>query len=214
MGAVLGYARSLSRLNAPAFGMTLLRGSASGNNYTEHMFKDIISVPVGIVHCSVREAVDDVWGGVVSRIDLDSSRFTPDALLGLSDYSHVEIIFHFDRLPESYVITGARHPRGRSDWPSVGIFAQRAKRRPNRLGATVCQLNSVRGLSIEVEGLDAIDGTPVLDIKPYIAEFGPRGPVQQPAWATELMAGYYRKILESPGTHGATYFRNQASPDR
>jgi len=157
------------------------------------MLKEIISIPIGIVCCRQREPADDVWGGVISRIDLDSSRFTPDALLGLSDYSHVEVIFHFDRLPESDAITGARHPRGRSDWPSVGIFAQRAKKRPNRLGATVCRLKAVGGLSVEVEGLDAIDGTPVLDIKPYIAEFGPHGPVRQPAWATELMAGYYTR---------------------
>ena len=85
----------------------------------------------------------------------------------------------------------ARHPRGRTDWPKVGIFAQRGKNRPNRIGVTVCRLVSVEGLSIEVEGLDAIDGTPVIDIKPYMREFGPRGDVKQPEWATELMSGYW-----------------------
>jgi tRNA-Thr(GGU) m(6)t(6)A37 methyltransferase TsaA len=149
--------------------------------------------PIGRVASPVKEAVDDVWGGVVSRIELDPSRFPSDSLAGLDEYSHVEIVFLFDRVDEAKVTTGARHPRGREDWPRVGIFAQRAKNRPNRLGVTVCRLMSVKGLTIEVEGegLDAIDGTPVLDIKPWMKEFGPRGEVRQPAWASELMSGYW-----------------------
>lgn len=147
--------------------------------------------PIGVVRSPISEPLDDVWGGVVSRIELDGARFTTDALLGLPEYSHVEVVFFFDRIPEAAIEYGARHPRGRADWPRVGIFAQRGKIRPNRLGVTVCRLLSVSGLSIEVEGLDAIEGTPVVDIKPYMKEFGPRGEVRQPAWASELMAGYF-----------------------
>ena len=77
------------------------------------------------------------------------------------------------------------------DWPKIGIFAQRGKNRPNRIGVSVCRLVKVEGLKITVEELDAIDGTPVLDVKPYIREFGPRGEVRQPGWATELMTEYY-----------------------
>jgi tRNA (Thr-GGU) A37 N-methylase len=76
----------------------------------------------------------------------------------------------------------------------TGIFAQRGKNRTNRIGVTVCRLVAVDGLSIEVEGLDAIEGTPVLDIKPHLREIGPKGPVRQPAWASELMAGYWREL--------------------
>ena len=148
--------------------------------------------PIGHVANPVREAVDDVWGGVISRIDLDDSRFTPDCLTGLDEFSHLEIVFLFHRVEEGEIATGARHPRGRKDWPLTGIFAQRAKSRPNRLGVTTCRLVSVQGLSITVEGLDAIDGTPVLDIKPYMKEFGPRGSVRQPTWSTELMSGYWK----------------------
>ncbi|HVW10137.1 MAG TPA: SAM-dependent methyltransferase [Bryobacteraceae bacterium] len=147
--------------------------------------------PIGLVVSPVKEAVDDVWGGVVSRIDLDVERFPPDCLAGLDQFSHVEVVFLFDRVDESKVTTGARHPRGREDWPRAGIFAQRAKNRPNRLGVTICRLVSVSGLSIGVEGLDAIDGTPVLDIKPWMKEFGPQGEVRQPGWASELMADYW-----------------------
>jgi len=90
-----------------------------------------------------------------------------------------------------HVQTAARHPRNNRDWPLVGIFAQRGKNRPNRLGVSRCAIERVEGLDIHVSGLDAIDGTPVLDIKPYMAEFAPAGETRQPEWATELMRNYY-----------------------
>lgn len=73
----------------------------------------------------------------------------------------------------------------------VGIFAQRGRKRPNRIGVTMCRILAVDGLRIDVAGLDAIDGTPVLDIKPVLREFLPRGDHRQPAWASELMRGYW-----------------------
>src|SRR5262249_35013050 len=110
----------------------------------EQTLVQICLTPIGFVRSSVSEAVDDVWGGLRSRIDLDASRFTPDCLAGLDRFSHVDIIFVFDRVGEDAIEYGARQPRGRTDWPRVGIFAQRAKNRPNRLGVTVCRLLSVR----------------------------------------------------------------------
>lgn len=155
------------------------------------MSAPISVTPIGRVNSTVTEALDDVWGNLSSRIDLDPAAFTAEALAGLDQFSHVEILFLFDQVQPAQITSGARHPRGRSDWPRVGIFAQRAKSRPNRIGITVCRLVSVDGLSITVEGLDAIDGTPVLDIKPFMREFAPKGEVRQPAWAVELMAGYW-----------------------
>jgi tRNA (adenine37-N6)-methyltransferase len=152
--------------------------------------------PIGRVRSPVKEMLDDVWGGVISRIELDRSEFTGDCLAGLEQFSHVEVIFLFDRVEQSAVSRGARRPRGRVDLPPVGIFAQRAKNRPNRIGVTVCRLVSVGDLSIVVEGLDAIDGTPVLDIKPYMREFGPRGRVHQPRWARELMSAYWKNTSD------------------
>lgn len=138
--------------------------------------------PIGVVHSPAREPVDDVRGGVKCRIDLDSSRFTPECLQGLSDFSHVEVVFFLHRGPESEMATG---------YPGVGIFAQRGRARPNRIGVTICRLLAVKGLSLEVVGLDAIDGTPVLDIKPYMREFAARGEIRQPEWVDELMRGYW-----------------------
>jgi tRNA (adenine37-N6)-methyltransferase len=134
---------------------------------------------------------DDTWGDVVSRIELDTGVVEPTATRGLGDFSHVEVVYLFDRVDPASVCIGARHPRGRRDWPEVGILAQRAKDRPNRIGTTVCELVSAAGRSIEVLGLDAIDGTPVLDVKPYMTGFAPRRDVREPGWATELMAGYW-----------------------
>lgn len=152
--------------------------------------------PVGIVRNEVREPVDDVWGGLRSTIELDALRFKEDSLAGLDSFSHVEVVFLFHRAAEDEIVCGARHPRGETRWPRTGIFAQRAKSRPNRIGTTVCRLLAVRGLAIEIEGLDAIDGTPVLDIKPFMREFGPRGEVTQPEWASELMSGYWAQANE------------------
>ncbi|GGR42532.1 SAM-dependent methyltransferase [Streptomyces roseolus] len=151
---------------------------------------EIVSDPVGRVVGGRTEVRDDEWGEVSAVIRLDA-RFEPEALAGLDSFSHVEIVYHFDRVPVEKVETGARHPRGNTDWPLVGIFAQRGKNRPNRLGVSRCRLLRVDGRDVHVEGLDAVDGTPVLDIKPYMAEFGPRGATTQPDWATEIMRRYY-----------------------
>jgi tRNA (Thr-GGU) A37 N-methylase len=135
---------------------------------------------------------DDDWGPVTSVIRLDADRFGPDALAGLDAFSHLEVVHHFDRVPEDKVQTGARDPRGNTDWPLVGIFAQRGKNRPNRLGVSRCRLLRTDGLDLYVQGLDAVDGTPVLDIKPCMSEFGPQGgPATQPDRATALMRDYY-----------------------
>jgi tRNA (Thr-GGU) A37 N-methylase len=134
---------------------------------------------------------DDDWGASRAVIVLDAAQFEPDALAGLETFSHAEIVFVFDRVTDAEIVTGARHPRGRADWPLTGIFAQRGKNRPNRIGVSVCRIVAVAGLRLEVEGLDAIQGTPVLDIKPVLSDFLPRGEVREPAWARELMKDYW-----------------------
>ena len=155
------------------------------------MREEIVLMPIGFVRGGRAEPVDDGWDRVEARIELDAARFGQEALAGLGEFSHVEVVFHFDRAAAQNIETGARHPRGRADWPLVGIFAQRGKDRPNRIGVTVCSLLGADGLVLRVRGLDAIDGTPVLDIKPVMKGFLPRGEVREPAWAGELMKGYW-----------------------
>jgi len=153
--------------------------------------------PIGWVRSAIKEIADDIWGQSTAEIELDSARFGAGALKGLDEYSHVLIVFVLDKIPVSKKIEELRHPRGRKDWPEVGIFAQRAKDRPNRIAVTVCKLDSVRGTKLRVRELDAIDGTPVLDIKPYLEEFGPRGKVRQAKWSRELMRGYFQRKSRS-----------------
>lgn len=152
---------------------------------------DFTVTPIGHVRGGRREAIDDEWGSERAGIELDEERFDQTALAGLGDFSHIEVLFVFDKVKPERIETGARHPRNRCDWPLVGIFAQRGKNRPNRIGLTTCRIISVDGTRIEVEGLDAIDGTPILDIKPVMREFLPRGELRQPEWVRELMQGYW-----------------------
>ena len=146
--------------------------------------------PVATVVGGRSEPVDDDWEGVEAIIRLDE-RFEPEALDGLEAFSHVEVVYVFDRVDPADVETGARHPRDNEAWPRVGIFAQRAKDRPNRIGVSICRLLRIEERDLHVAGLDAVDGTPVLDVKPVMAQFAPRGELRQPAWAHELMAGYW-----------------------
>jgi tRNA (Thr-GGU) A37 N-methylase len=147
--------------------------------------------PIGHVRGGRVDALDDDWGDSRAQIVLDGSRFTAEALAGLDGFSHAEVIFVFDQVDAAAIEWGARRPRGRADWPLVGIFAQRGRNRPNRLGVSVCRILAVAGLELEVEGLDAVDGTPVVDIKPVMAGFLPRGEVREPAWAREIMKDYW-----------------------
>ncbi len=148
--------------------------------------------PVGFVVGGRTDPIDDDWGRVEAVIRLDDAQFGPDAVAGLGAFSHVVVVFPFHQVDPADVQSGARRPRGNPDWPEVGMFAQRARMRPNRLGVSTCRLTAVEGLDLHVRGLDAIDGSPVLDVKPFMREFEPLdADVRQPTWSTELMRGYY-----------------------
>ena len=146
---------------------------------------------IATVSSSRKQPVDDQWDSETSVIRLDRDLLGAHAADGLAEFSHIEVLYIFDQVTEDKVIVDARHPRGNRDWPAVGILAQRGKNRPNRIGATVCQLLSVTGDEITVKGLDAIDGTPVIDIKPVMSGFLPRGPIKEPDWAVEIMRDYW-----------------------
>lgn len=153
---------------------------------------DIFTVtPIGWVQSPRTSLENDHWGNVISEIIFKKEIFDPASIAGICDFSHLEIVFLMDQVALADIDHGARHPRNQQRWPKVGIFAQRAKNRPNRIGVSRCKLLSVTANTLVVQGLDAIHSTPVLDIKPYMIEFGARGEVHQPSWATELMEHYY-----------------------
>jgi len=145
---------------------------------------------VAVVRSSRDGVVDDDWDSETSSLHL-LPPFDERSVRGLEEFSHLEVITLLDRVDPAAVHVYARRPRGNPAWPEVGILAQRAKDRVNRLGLSTCELVRVEGTVLHVRGLDAVDGTPVLDIKPYMTEFAPRTTIRQPAWSRELMRGYF-----------------------
>jgi tRNA (Thr-GGU) A37 N-methylase len=156
--------------------------------------------PIGFVQSVRQFPEDDFWGGEQACIALESS-YPPESLQGLSEFSHAEVFFLFHEIDPRKIVVGARHPRNNQSWPAVGIFSQRGKNRPNRLGSTICKVIRVEGTRLYVSELDAINDTPVIDIKPVMIEFLPREEVRQPTWATELMSNYWRKRTDQLNAH-------------
>jgi len=146
--------------------------------------------PIGYVRNGRTTMSVGHWADVESRVEIDP--LYAKGLLGLSQFSHVVIVFHLDRIPPFDPVKQiTRNPRNMEGLPPVGVFAQRTKFRPNPLGVTAVQLVAVDDKGITVRGLDALDGTPVLDIKPYIPAFERKDDVRLPAWVDQMMDGYF-----------------------
>jgi len=127
--------------------------------------KQITFRPIGIIRSALREPENRDWDDVVSEIRID--RKWAEGLKGLEDFSHIIVLFYLSR---SIGIRLQTHPKGREDLPLVGMFATRSPHRPNPIALTICRLLKRKGTRLTVKGLDAIDGTPVIDIKPYIPD--------------------------------------------
>ena len=145
--------------------------------------------PVGVVRAPVSAQVDEKWGDVVSEIHLVEPLAA--GLLGIETFSHVLVLFFMHEAAFDPAADLVRRPRGRADLPEVGIFAQRAKHRPNPIGLTAVRIVGRDGNVLRVRGLDAIDGTPVLDIKPYVPVFDRVDGAVTPAWLDEIMKNYF-----------------------
>ena len=149
---------------------------------------DFLMRPIGYVRNTIREKKDTAWGADISTIELDEEyRY---GLTGLDGFSHALILTCLDQAnyrKEKHLL---RKPQGREDMPVVGIFSQRTKDRPNRIGVTAVQIISVSETTLQVRGLDAIDGTPILDIKPYFPVFDIRD-ASTPSWVDVLMEHYF-----------------------
>ena len=133
--------------------------------------KSYTVTPVATVIGGRVRPIDDNWGAVTAIVRVDQERFDADALAGLEEFSHLEVVYTFHLEDPAGIERGARRPRNDPRWPRAGIFAQRARDRPNRIRVSRCRITRVSGLDVHAEGLDAVDGTPVLDIKPHMSEF-------------------------------------------
>ncbi|HUK56291.1 MAG TPA: tRNA (N6-threonylcarbamoyladenosine(37)-N6)-methyltransferase TrmO [Nitrospiria bacterium] len=125
----------------------------------------IVFHPIGIVRSMTAEPQNRDWDRDVSEIHLDWK--WARGLKGLEDFSHLIVLFHLSR---ARGLSLRIHPKGRMDLPRVGMFSTRTPHRPNPIAMTICRLLKRRGTRLTVKGLDAIDGTPVIDIKPYIPD--------------------------------------------
>ena len=151
---------------------------------------EILIKPIAYVTNSRTELKDDFWGNIISEITLTDD-FSKEALDGIEEFSHLEIIFHFHKADIKNTVWHSEHPRENPNYPKVGIFAQRKKNRPNLIGTTIVKLIKVEGKTISVKNFDAIDGTPVIDIKPVMKEFLPKETIHQPEWSSDLMKDYW-----------------------
>lgn len=145
--------------------------------------------PIGTVKSPITEEVVEHWGEVVSEIVLDEA--LAPGLQGLEQFSHLLVIFYMHQAQFNPSTDLLRRPRGRADMPLLGIFAQRPKMHPNPIGITTVQLLEVTGNRVKVKGLDAIDNTPILDIKPYFPIFDRVDNARTPEWVDRLLQGYF-----------------------
>ena len=146
--------------------------------------------PIATVKNSRLEPVDDHWESIVAEIEL-ADHIPTEAFENISQFSHLEIIYYFDKVKTENIVFSGR-PRGNLNFPSVGIFGQRKKDRPNQIGLCTVEILEHNGRIIKVKYLDAIDGTPILDIKPVFKEFQPKREIKQPIWVADLMKNYWK----------------------
>lgn len=146
--------------------------------------------PIGTVRSPRADPGNTIgWGEVVARIELVDELGT-ESLAGLADFSHVDVLFWFDRVTARDSYAGLRRPRGRDDMPLIGVFGDRGPHRPNPIAVSACELVEVGDTWLSVRGLDAVDGTPVLDLKPVQPRLVPHD-VREPEWSARLMNDYY-----------------------
>ena len=144
---------------------------------------------IGVIYNGVKEPIDEGWGHIESEIVLDET--FANGLDGIEAFSHILVLYWMHRAAEAEPVRMRRRPQGRADMPEVGIFAQRARHRPNPIGVTAVQLLRRDKNRLVVRGLDAINGTPVVDVKPYVSQFDAVDAPMAPAWMSRLMERYF-----------------------
>lgn len=153
--------------------------------------------PIGRFHCSERHPYDAARQGVLAdnagEVRLFAGQGYEQALRDLAGFSHVWLLFWFDRNAQWKPVVSP--PRGRR---RVGVFASRSPHRPNPIGLSVVRLERVEGLSLRVRGHDLLDGTPVLDIKPYVP-YADCVPAAASGWLRDVEDEVPWSVVVGPG---------------
>lgn len=145
--------------------------------------KGTISIkPLGRARNRVGKPTLAGWKDIVTEIIIDKKY--SKGLDGIEDYSHIIVVYWMDREVECHL---KHHPQGRKDVPYVGIFACRCPQRPNRLAISTVKLISRKNNVLKVRGLDIVDGTPIIDIKPYTPQYDEIRNAKVPAWVKKLI---------------------------
>jgi len=145
--------------------------------------------PIGFVSSPVTKRMDENWGKITSKIKL-KPEYT-GALTGIDGFSHAIIITYLHQAKYEKEKHLQRRPRNLETMPMAGILSQRAKNRPNPIGITAVEIINAGDDYLELKGLDAIDATPILDIKPYYPDYDKIDNPEVPEWVDRLMKGYF-----------------------
>jgi len=168
-GLFLGGLTTISCGAFDKIGSTKARAETNGKKESEMFFK---LHPVGLVQRQGKSVKLEIY-----------DRYC-DALKGLEDFSHAIVLYWFDRndTPEKRNILQV-HPRGNKKHPLTGVFACRAPVRPNLIALSLCKILAIKGTVLSIDKIDALDGSPIIDIKPYIPsiDYKAKG-VQVPDW--------------------------------
>ena len=138
---------------------------------------------IGIVRNEIKQPIRHGWGEVVSDIVVNSD--LTEALDGLEGFSHLIVLYWMHQLTPGRQLPLKVHPMGKPELPLTGRFATRSPSRPNPVGQATVRLLERRGNILKVKGLDATNGTPVIDIKPYLPRYDSAPDAKAPKWTTE-----------------------------
>ncbi|MFD7556971.1 TrmO family methyltransferase [Streptomyces sp. NPDC059835] len=152
---------------------------------------------IGVVVGGHMAVEDDYQGGAESIIRLNDE-YPEETLQGLEEFSHVQVVWKMHKAKPEDIELHARSPRGNPRWPATGTYVHRNHRRPAQIGVSHPKLKRVEGRDIVVEGLDAVHGTPVLDLSPWFPQMGPQGKVRVPAWVGEMLTDYWAPADSRP----------------
>ena len=137
--------------------------------------------PIGVVAGAGDDVARQDWSRVRSEVRLHPEH--AEALLGLDAYSHVVVVGWLHQIPDALRARQQAYPAGDERLPLQGALALRGGARPNPISVTVCRLLAIEGTTLRLEGLDLVDGTPVLDVKPYVAHYDAAFAASIPRWA-------------------------------
>ena len=138
---------------------------------------------IGIVRNEIKQPIRHGWGNIVS--DIVVNRDLTEALDGLDEFSHLIVLYWMHQLTPGRQLPLKVHPMGKPELPLTGRFATRSPSRPNPVGQATVKLLERRGNILKVQGLDATDGTPVIDVKPYLPKYDSASDAKVPPWMTE-----------------------------